>query len=73
MLSRETLDEYRRMTPGQRLELALRMTRENTSYLFAGTPEMVERRFELLRRQNDQRNQRMLEAIARSEKYDEGR
>jgi hypothetical protein len=73
MLSRETLDEYRRMTPGQRLELALRMTRENTPYLFAGSPELVARRFELLRRQNDERNRRILEALARAEKYDEGR
>lgn len=73
MLSKETLDEYRRMTPGQRLEMSLRMTRENTPYLFAGEPGLVARRFELLRRQNDDRNQRMLEAIARAEKYDEGR
>jgi hypothetical protein len=73
MLSRETLEEYRRMTPGKRLELALRMTRENTPYLFAGRPEVVERRFELLRRQNDDRNHRMLEAIARAERHHEGR
>jgi len=71
MLSRETLEEYRRMTPGQRLDLTLRMIRENEPHLFQGSPEIVQRRFELLRRQNDARNRAMLEAIARSKRYDE--
>lgn len=68
MLSRETLEAYRRMTPGQRLEIALEMMRPNMERMFVGTPEMVERRFELLRRQNDDRNRRMLAAIARTGK-----
>lgn len=67
------LEAYRRMTPGERLQLALRMTRENTPYLFAGSEETVARRFELLRRQNDERNRRMLEAFARAENYHAGR
>jgi hypothetical protein len=66
MLSQETLDEYRRMTRGEKLQLVLQMIRENTPYLFKGRPEVVERRFELLRRQNDERNRLMLEAIART-------
>jgi hypothetical protein len=66
MLSHETLKAYRRMTPGQRLALAFRLTDEATPYLFMGTPEQVSRRFELLRRQNDERNQRILEGIART-------
>jgi len=73
MLSRETLEEYRRMTPGQRLALAFRLTDEATPYLFAGTPEQIKRRFELLRRQNDQRNQRILEGIARTMRNHEER
>ena len=68
MLSKETLEEYRRMTPGQRLSLALRMTTAQTPYLFAGPPEVVKRRFELLRRENDERNLRMCEAMARAER-----
>lgn len=72
MLSRETLEMYRSMTPGERLKLSLRMTRENTPYLFQGEPEVVEKRFELLRQQNDERNRRMLEAFARAEKRHEG-
>jgi hypothetical protein len=68
MLGRETLEAYRQMTPGQRLEIALEMMRPNMKRMFAGTPEMVERRFELLRRQNEDRNRRMLAAISRTGK-----
>jgi hypothetical protein len=66
MLSQETIAEYRRMTPGQRLELALRMTDENLPYLVQGRPEVIERRFELLRRENDLRNHNMRAAMART-------
>jgi hypothetical protein len=66
MLSRETLEHYRRMTTAERLKLAMKMTDEATPYLLRGTPEQVARRFELLRRQNDERNRRMLEGIART-------
>jgi hypothetical protein len=68
MLSRETKERYRRMTNSERLKLVLEMIRENTPYLLRGTPEQVDRRFELLRRQNDDRNRRMLEGIARTRK-----
>jgi hypothetical protein len=54
------------MTNAERLKLTLEMIRENTPYLLRGTPEQVARRFELLRRQNDERNLRMLTAIART-------
>lgn len=73
MLSHETLEAYRRMTPGQRLALALRLTEESTPYLFAGTPEQVKRKFKLLRRQNDERNRRMLEGFARVKRKHEER
>ena len=66
MLSSESLDRYRRMTRGQRLQLTLEMIEENWPYMFRGTPEEVDRRFDLLRRQNADRNRRMLEGIARS-------
>jgi hypothetical protein len=68
MLSRETLERYRQMTPGERLALTLKLTAESEPYLFVGTPEQVKRKFELLRRQNDDRNRRMLEAIARTKR-----
>ncbi len=66
MMSRETAEKYRRMTTSERLALTLKMMREATPYLLQGSPEVVDRRFELLRRQNDERNRRMLEAIART-------
>ena len=64
MLSQETLDAYRRMTPGERLAIALDMMRENTPYLLAGRADVVDRRFELIRRENDLRNARSLAALA---------
>lgn len=68
MLSRETLERYRRMSPGERLALTLKLTAESEPYLLYGTPEQVNRKFELLRRENDERNRRMLEAIARTKR-----
>ncbi len=66
MLSPETLERYRRMTPGERLALTLKLTEESEPYLFYGTPEQVRRKFELLRRQNDERTRRILEGLART-------
>jgi hypothetical protein len=66
MLSPETLERYRRMTLSERLRLVLEMIQEATPYLLEGPPEVVARRFELLGRQNDERNRRMLEGIART-------
>ena len=66
MLSPETLERYRQMTLGERLKLTLEMTRESTPYLLQGPEERVARRFELLNRENDLRNQNMLEALART-------
>lgn len=65
MLSEETLNEYRRMTPGQRFNLTVRAIRESIPYLDSGTPDHVERRFQLIRRENDLRNENMLKAMAR--------
>jgi hypothetical protein len=41
------------------------MIRENTPYLVTGTPSVVERRFALLQRENDLRNERLLAALRR--------
>jgi hypothetical protein len=64
MLSQETLDAYPRMTPGERLAITFGMMRENTPYLLAGRADVVDRRFELIRRENDLRNARILAALA---------
>lgn len=66
MLSRATLQTYRNMTPGERLKLACDMSDQAALDLLSGPPEVVAKRFELLRRQNDERNRRMLEGIART-------
>jgi hypothetical protein len=65
MLSPETIAEYRRMTPGQRLAFSFAMIRENTPYLLRGREEVVARRFELLERENDLRNAGILRGMAR--------
>jgi hypothetical protein len=64
MLSQETLERYRRMTNADRMKLTMQMIEENTPNLLAGAPDVVERRFELLRRQNDERTRRIVEGMA---------
>jgi hypothetical protein len=66
MLSNEAIEEYRRMSLSERFALALKLMDEGLDQLVIGPPEVVDRRFELLRRENDLRNQGMLEAIART-------
>lgn len=70
MLSRETIESYRQMTVAQRAELVLKMIRDNAPALLDGPPEVVDRRFELLRRQNDERNRAMREGMARTGRCD---
>jgi hypothetical protein len=69
MLSQETLEQYRRMTIGERLDLTFEMMRENTPYLLRGTEGVVSRRFELIERENDLRNERILAALSRLQKF----
>ena len=68
MLSQEQLDEYRRMTPGQRLSLSLEMLRSSWPWLMQGTKEQVDRKFELLNRRNDERNEALLAGMAHLKK-----
>jgi hypothetical protein len=68
MLSPETLEGYRRMSPGERLALSLKLTKDADPYLLYGTREQVDRKFELIKRENDERNRRMLEAFARTKR-----
>lgn len=66
MMHPETLEAYRRMTPSERFKITMDLLRANARRIFEGPEEVVNRRFELLRKQNDERNQRMLEGIART-------
>lgn len=70
MLSPETIESYRRMTVAERADLVLEMIRDNAPALLHGPPDVVERRFEVLRRQNDERNRRMREGMARPGRND---
>jgi hypothetical protein len=54
------------MTPGERLKLACEMSDQAALDLLSGPPDVVAKRFELLRRQNDERNRPMLEGVART-------
>ncbi len=72
MLSRETLEQYRRMLPSERLLLALRATREAIPYLLHGTAEIIDRKFELIRRENESRNRSMRERLAAASRLVEG-
>lgn len=56
------------MTPSERLALTLQAIRESQPYLLRGPEELVRRRFELLRRQNDERNRAMLTGLAEAHK-----
>jgi hypothetical protein len=69
MLSDETLEQYRRMTPGERLELTLEMMRDAMVAFLEARPEMVQRRFELVQRENDARNEFMLRAISGARRH----
>ena len=68
MLSQETLDQNRRLTVGERLDLTFEMMRDNTPYLLQGSEEIAARRFELIKRENDLRNERILATLSRLRK-----
>lgn len=66
MLSRETIEYYRRMTHEERLKLTLQASREALPYLLQGPPEVVARRFERIRQEHDAGNRALLEGLARA-------
>ncbi len=70
MLSKETLERYRRMTIGERLRLTFRSIEENEPFLLYGKAEVVGRRFELLDRENRHRVDNILKGLARSEAHE---
>lgn len=68
MLSREQLDQYRRMTPSARLSLSLRMLREQWPAIVHGDADRVDRKFAVLNEQNDERNRALLAGMAHLKK-----
>jgi len=67
MLSPETLESYRRMTPGERLRLTIELSRSAWKALSEGSPEIVARRFLRLEQENDTRNRRICEGLRNAE------
>jgi hypothetical protein len=55
------------MTPGERLGLTLQAMRESLPYLLYGPEDVVRRRFERIRQENDARNRAMLTRLAEAE------
>jgi len=72
MLGQETREDYRRMLPSERLSLALRAAREALPYLLHGPAEIIDRKFELIRRENESRNRIMRERLAAASRLEEG-
>ena len=68
MQSDAKLDEYRRMTPAERLRLTFELIEEGWPYLNLGTDEQVRRKHQRIREQNDLFNRRVLDALARTKK-----
>jgi len=67
MLSPATLAYYRQLTPGQRLDITLRLQAEALRSIAAGGPVLAARRAERLRQENDERNERIVAALRLSE------
>ena len=70
MLSQHSIARYHAMPLDEKLRLVLDMCRESSRFLLMGEPDHVARKFELLRRENDARNENMLRAIARTRRTD---
>ncbi len=68
MLSAETLESYRRMTPSDRLQLTLELSRSAWKALSEGRDAIVARRFLRLEQENDYRNRQISEGLRRSER-----
>jgi len=68
MLSKEQLAAYRRLTAGERLALTFEMLDGSLPQLLHGPKDLVDRRFDLLNRQNEERTRRILEGLAGAER-----
>lgn len=70
MLSQKSIARYLATSLGDKLRLVLDMCRDSSRFLLIGKPDHVARKFELIRRENDARNENMLKAIARTRKQE---
>lgn len=72
MMSKKTLEAYRRMTPGERLALTLEAIREATPLLLVGPPDVVDRRFQRIRDEKNARNAAIINKLMAAERRDAG-
>lgn len=66
MQSAAKREEYRRMTPSERLRITFDLIEEGWAYLNVGTPEQIRRKYERIKEQNDLFNRRVREGMARA-------
>lgn len=66
MQSQKRIDDYRRMTPAERLQLTFELIEQGAPYLNYGSPDQVLRKYQRIREQNDLANRRILDALART-------
>ena len=64
MISRESLEFYRKMSPSERLRLSIELSNESLKYLFMGPQDVVDRRFARIRQQKDLFAERVCAALA---------
>jgi hypothetical protein len=67
MLSKETIEWYRQMSPSERLRLTLLSIRENQKFLDAGSPGFVARKYEVLRLKKDESNNALVRKLLEAE------
>ena len=67
MISKEALEAYRQMTPGQRLELTFAATKQALEVMLEGPPDVVAKRFQRIRDENEARNRALRETIGAAE------
>jgi hypothetical protein len=65
MLHPETLERYRQMSLDEKMAITMQLMRENAVRFWSAPPEVIKKRLEIIRKQNDDRNRRYLEAFAR--------
>ena len=63
MLSKEQLESYRKMTPGERLEVSMELTAFDLRFLDSLPPEEGLRRWGFILRRHEEGNRRLLEAL----------
>lgn len=73
MLSQEQREQFRGMTPGERMALSLELTRQFEERLMKKPQRIIDRFFRMWHHENDMRSKNLLEAFARLKAREEDR